>query len=289
VTEASTQVDAIARFAIGTHFADLEREARDRLTVHVLDTVGCAIGTLDSEPPRAVRRVAEQLGGRGSGSCTLIGGGTAAADRAILVNGSLVRYLDFMDNFLAPKQTCHPCDTFAGVLGAAELANLSGQECLTCLAVAYQVFTRLVHDAPVQEAGFDHTVQLAYGVAAGSAKALGLSVEQTANALALAGASAQGLVITRAEYLSNCKGLQSANVAMSAAASVFLAREGITGPLQVLDGKEGFSRHSNSAFKSPGSRRRSMRFSTARSKHTMRKSIRSLSWKRCLRYETSTS
>jgi 2-methylcitrate dehydratase len=65
-------------------------------------------------------------------------------------------------------------------------------------------------------------------------------VEQTAHALAIVGASAQGLVVTRAEYLSNWKGLQSADVSMSALTGVLLAQQGITGPLQVLDGKEGF-------------------------------------------------
>jgi 2-methylcitrate dehydratase len=204
--------------------------------------MGCAIGALGSEPPRAVRRTVEAYATAEHGPCTLIGGGQSAPDRATLVNGALVRYMDFMDNFLAPKQTCHPCDTFAAVLAAAETRGLSGREFLTAMAVAYQVFCRLIEEAPVQEAGFDHTVQLAYGVAAGVARALGLSVEQTAHALALAGASAQGLVITRAEYLSNWKGLQSADVAMSAFTCVLLAREGITGPLQVLDGKEGFSK-----------------------------------------------
>jgi len=48
--------------------------------------------------------------------------------------------------------------------------------------------------------------------------------------------------VTRAEYLSNWKGLQSADVAMSALTGVLLAREGITGPLQILDGKEGFQK-----------------------------------------------
>jgi 2-methylcitrate dehydratase len=145
-----------------------------------------------------------------------------------------------MDNFLAQGQTCHPCDTFAATLAAAELCGLNGQDFLTCLAVGYQVFCHLIEQAPVQEAGFDHTVQLAYGVAASVSKALGLTAEQTAHALAIAGASAQGLVVTRAEYLSNWKGLQSADVAMSAFAGVELAQAGITGPLQVLDGKEGF-------------------------------------------------
>jgi 2-methylcitrate dehydratase len=235
-----TQVEQLAAFAQEVAFEALPDRALARIKLHILDTLGCAIGALDSEPPRAVRRTVEAYGATDRGPCTLIGGGHAAPDRATLVNGALVRYLDFMDNFLAPKQTCHPCDTFAPVLAAAEAADLSGREFVTALAVAYQVFCRLIEEAPVQEAGFDHTVQLAYGVAAGSARSLGLTVEQTAHALAIAGASAQGLVITRAEYLSNWKGLQSADVAMSAFAAVLLAREGITGPLQVLDGEEGF-------------------------------------------------
>jgi 2-methylcitrate dehydratase len=186
--------------------------------------------------------MAQRIGAGEVGPCTLIGGGRAPVDRATLVNASLVRYLDFMDNFLAPKQTGHPCDTFGPVLAASEAADLSGRDFLTCLAIGYQVFCRLLEEAPVQEAGFDHTVQLAYAVAAGTSRALGLSHDQTAHALAIVGASAQGLVITRAEYLSNWKGLQSADVGMSALTGVLLAREGITGPLQVLDGKEGFAK-----------------------------------------------
>ncbi|HEV7447053.1 MAG TPA: MmgE/PrpD family protein [Steroidobacteraceae bacterium] len=235
-----TQVEQLAEFVHHATYSDLSNPALARLKLHLLDTVGCAIGALDSEPPRAVRRSLERFSPDEHGPCTFIGGGSGAPDRAALVNGALVRYLDFMDNFLAPKQTCHPCDTFAAVLAAAETADLGGSEFLVCMAVGYQVFCRLIEEAPVQEAGFDHTVQLAYGVAAGASRALGLSIEQTAHALALAGASAQGLVITRAEYLSNWKGLQSADVAMSAFTCVLLAREGITGPLQVLDGKEGY-------------------------------------------------
>ena len=233
-----TQVERLAAFTQRAVFEDVPPEALERLKLHVLDTLGCAIAALGSPPTAAVRRHAESY--VTDGPCTFIGGGKAPPDRAALLNGALVRYLDFMDNFLAPAQTCHPCDTFAATLAAAELCDLSGRDFLTCLAVAYQVFCRLVHDAPVQEAGFDHTVQLAYGVAAGASKALGLSTEHTAHALAIAGASAQGLVVTRAEYLSNWKGLQSADVSMSALTGVLLAQQGITGPLQALDGKEGF-------------------------------------------------
>lgn len=239
------QVDQIAAFARRVSPADLTPEVVDRFQRHVLDSLGCAIGALGSEPPRAVRRVVDRDGISDKGACTLIGGGRSTLERATLVNGTLVRYLDFMDNFLGPGQTGHPCDTFAAVLAAAETRDLSGEEFLTCLAVAYQVFCRMMWEAPVQEAGFDHTVQLAYGVAAGVSRALGLDPSKTAHALAIVGASAQGLVITRAEYLSNWKGLQSADVAMSAVTGVLLAAEGITGPTQVLDGKEGFAKAFN--------------------------------------------
>lgn len=47
--------------------------------------------------------------------------------------------------------------------------------------------TRLSDVAPVRDEGFDHTTQGAYAAAAGVAKALGLSQEQTANAIAISG------------------------------------------------------------------------------------------------------
>jgi 2-methylcitrate dehydratase len=52
-----------------------------------------------------------------AGPCTLIGGGRSAPDRAALLNGALVRYLDFNDSYLAPRETCHPSDN----LGATQL------------------------------------------------------------------------------------------------------------------------------------------------------------------------
>jgi 2-methylcitrate dehydratase len=234
------QTEQLARFALRAGVEELSEPARSTLKVHVLDTLGCAIGALGSEPPRAVGRQIDELGPGEGGRCTRIGGGTAAPDRAAQWNGALVRYLDFMDNYLAAQQTGHPCDTFACVLAAAEVAGAQGRDLLAALAAAYQVFGRLLDEAPVQEHGFDHTVQLTYAMAAGAARALGMQPEAAAHALALAGASVQGLVVTRSEYLSQWKGLQSAHTALATLNAVFLARQGITGPLQILDGKDGF-------------------------------------------------
>src|SRR3990170_2014600 len=62
----------------------------------------------------------------GSGPCSLIGGGSAAPDRAAFYNSALVRYLDFNDSYLAKGETCHPSDNLGAVLAAAEYAGASG-------------------------------------------------------------------------------------------------------------------------------------------------------------------
>jgi 2-methylcitrate dehydratase len=170
----------------------------------------------------------------------LIGGGKSSPDRAAFYNGALVRYLDFNDSFLSKGETCHPSDNVASVLAASEYADVSGKEFLVSLAVAYQVQCRLSEVAPVRDRGFDHVTQGAYAVASGVSKALGLDVVKTANALAISGASLNALRVTRTGELSNWKGLAYPFMSFCSLNAVFLAREGITGPLEVFEGNKGF-------------------------------------------------
>src|SRR5262249_52590195 len=211
---------------------------RNQLKVHILDSLGCAIGALKGEPVQSIRAQTQDFGG--AGHCTLIGGGRTAPDRAAFYNSALVRYLDFNDSFLASGETCHPSDNLGSVLAAAEYAGQSGRELLTALAAAYQVQCRLSEVAPVRAKGFDHTTQGAYAVAAGVSKALGLNQKQTANAIAIAGTAFNALRVTRTGPLSHWKGLAYPNTAFGATHAAFLARLGITGPLEVFEGNKGF-------------------------------------------------
>jgi 2-methylcitrate dehydratase len=180
----------------------------------------------------------EEFGG--APLCALIGGGRTAPDRAAFYNGALVRYLDFNDGYLAKGETCHPSDSLAPVLAAAEYANAGGRRLLAALAVAYQVQCRLSDAAPVRDKGFDHTTQGAYAMAAGVSRALGLDAAQTANALAIAGTACNALRVTRTGSLSHWKGLAAPNTAFAAVHAAFLAMRGITGPPEVFEGNKGF-------------------------------------------------
>jgi 2-methylcitrate dehydratase len=233
-----TLVEELASFVVKADYADLSEQARLQLKIHILDALGCAIGALQGEPVKLVRAHIQDFGG--SHYCTLIGGGRSDPDRAAFYNSTLVRYLDFNDAYLAPGETCHPSDNLGPVLAACEYSGCRGRDLLAALAVAYQVQCRLSDEAPVRDKGFDHTTQGAYAAAAGVARALGLDVEKTANAIAISGTSYNSLRVTRTGRLSNWKGLASPNTMFGATHAAFLALRGVTGPLEVFEGNKGF-------------------------------------------------
>ena len=231
-------VHNLAQFVTNATYDDLSDKAARQLKVRVLDSLGCAIGALDGEPIRALRKHLADFGG--AEKSTLIGGGRTAPDRAALYNSALVRYLDYNDSYLAEGETCHPSDNLGSVMAAIEYAGGSGEDLLTALAVAYQVQCRLSDEAPVRAKGFDHTVQGQYAAAAGVAKALGLDPKQTANAIAISGTAHNALRVTRTGELSHWKGLAYPETGFTATHSAFLAMRGITGPPEVFEGNKGF-------------------------------------------------
>jgi 2-methylcitrate dehydratase len=151
----------------------------------------------------------------------------------------LIRYLDFNDSYLAKGETCHPSDNLGAILTAGEWAGSTGRDLMTALAVAYQIQCRLSEIAPVRARGFDHTVQGAYAVAAGISKILGLDPVQTANAIAICGTAFNALRVTRTGKLSHWKGLAYPNLGACCTHAVLLARQGVTGPLEVIEGEKG--------------------------------------------------
>lgn len=232
-----TVVEELGEFSARASLESLSSAGRLQLRIRILDAVGCAIGALGEDPVRRVRQFVTDF--PLDGPCTLIGGGRSAPDRAALLNGALVRYLDFNDSYLAPGETCHPSDNLGAVLAAAELANADGATLLTALAVAYQVQCRLSDAAPVRQRGFDHTTHLAYSVAAGVSRALSLDAQHTANAIAISGTALNALRVTRTGMLSHWKGLAAPFAASAAMECVLLAQRGVTGPAELFEGNKG--------------------------------------------------
>jgi 2-methylcitrate dehydratase len=232
-----TQVEALAKYAARASFADLSAQSRQQLPVHILDSLGCCIAALGADPVATCRAQVADFGG--DGPCALIGGGNANPIFAAFWHTALVRYVDFMDNFLAPTETCHTADNFGVALSIAEYVGGSGRDLMVAVALAYTVQSRFVDHANFMTRGFDHTAQLAFSLNAAAGRLLGLSEPQIANAIAMAAASDASFAVIRAKPLSQWKGLASAQSALAAMNAVFLARRGVEGPLQVIEGPNG--------------------------------------------------
>jgi 2-methylcitrate dehydratase len=240
ISSGRSQAQGIAQFACRTKYEDLTPERRERLKVSVLDSLACAINALGARPIDACLAQAKEFGGPG-GSCTLIGGGRANVVYAAWYNTALVRYIDFMDSYLGRSEVCHPSDNAGAVLAACEHAGGSGKDFLTALAVAYQVESRLTASAPFMAHGFDMTTSLAFSLAAGVSKALGLDEAKTAAAVEICGDSGITLLVLRTTPISQWKGLASSQVALGCVHGVFLASRGVTGPKYVIEGANGLA------------------------------------------------
>ena len=234
---AMTQVEALAKYAARASFADLSAQSRKQLPVHILDSLGCCIAALGAGPVEACRAQVADFGG--DGPCALIGGGNANPIFAAFWHTALVRYVDFMDNFLAPTETCHTADNFGVALTIADYVGGSGRDLMLAVALAYTVQSRFVDHANFMTRGFDHTAQLAFSLNAAAGRLLGLSEPQIANAIAMAAVSDASFAVVRAKPLSQWKGLASAQSALGAMNTLFLARRGVEGPLQVIEGPNG--------------------------------------------------
>src|ERR1700691_53904 len=233
----TTQVEALAKYAARAGFADLSQESRRQLPIHILDSLGCCIAALGAGPVQACREQVAEVGG--SGRCALTGGGQANPIYAAFWHTVLVRYVDFMDTFLAPTETCHTADNFGVALTAAEFAGGTGRDLMLGVALGYTVQSRLVDHGNFMTRGFDHTAQLACSHKAAAGRLLGLSESQIAHAIAMAASSDASFAVIRAKPLSQWKGLASAQSALGAMNALFLARRGVQGPLSVVEGPLG--------------------------------------------------
>jgi 2-methylcitrate dehydratase len=228
----------LARFALEANYDEVGPAGIDQLKRHLLDAIGSMVHA--STKP-AIQKMLRQLLAMGEGgACKVPLVGNLPYDRAAQLYTALIRYPDFMDNFMGKEATCHPSDNIGPLLAAAQFRPTSGREFMAAMAVAYQIECRLVLEIPVMKEGIDHTLLLGYSMTAGIARLLGLNEKQTAHALGITGSSISPMVTSRAAYTYEWKGFASSMDALDCMNIAFLAREGMTGPVAIFEGPKGF-------------------------------------------------
>jgi 2-methylcitrate dehydratase len=240
MAETSPQTYQIAKFSLSRTYDDLPAATIDQLKKHLLDSVASLIHCLRRP---TIEKLVNQINEiSDSGNCKVPIIGSTSCDRAAQLYTALVRYPDFMDNFLGKEATCHPSDNIGALLAASQMVGASGRDFLLSMAIGYEIECRLIEEVPVMIKGFDHTLLFAYSITAALGRLLNLAVEQTANALAIAGCTFNPLVACRASYTTEWKGLMSSMVAFGCMNIVLQAKHGMTGPTEIFEGNKGFSK-----------------------------------------------
>jgi len=240
----STMVQRIAQWALAFDHATLSPRAVELIKHSVLDSLGCAILTLDEECVSGVLDFVRSMGG--SAQASLIRGGRKLPlTLATLANATLIRAIDFNDHLaLNPnsggKLGGHPSDNFAAIMAIAEWRNLGGADVIVALLGSYELYGR-VYRYLTPELPWDHTTSFGITVPAFAARLLGLDVEKTAHAIAISAAQSASLGVVRRGELSHSKFLASALVAERGVEAAQLAAAGVTGPMTVFEDTRGIS------------------------------------------------
>jgi len=229
--------EKLASYATSLRYEDLTPQAVHVTEKLLVDTIGCAIGGYHSEPGRIARRLATRSSSVpparvwGSGELSSI-------EAAAFANGVIVRYLDFNDTYMS-REVAHPSDMIPAILAVADAHHVNGRQALLAIATAYEVFASFADVCNLFNKGFDHGLYIAFGTAAGLGRLLELDKEQMANAIALTCAPNVPIRQTRSGALTMWKGCAASAAARAAIFATELAKEGMTGPSAVFEGRHG--------------------------------------------------
>lgn len=225
----------LAGFAAGLELTDVPDPVVRAAETCLLDTAGCAVGGLTTATTGIARAVAPDWGGGMRGRILGAADAYSTAEAAALVNGVMIRDLDFNDWYPGG----HPSDCTGALLAVAEDSRADGARLLASMIVAYEVFARLCAAAPLKQRGWDQ----GFGVAVATAAALGnlrqLGPDRTAHAIAMAAVAHLPMRATKAGQLSLWKGAATAHAARCALQCTQLAAAGMTGPEAVFEGRHG--------------------------------------------------
>ncbi|MBC6415426.1 MAG: MmgE/PrpD family protein [Bdellovibrionales bacterium] len=163
--------------------APLSQRAKEMLINRIIDNAGVAIASLQRSSVRNAREQALEhpfsKGGRVFGLSNKYG---FSPEWVAWANGVAVRELDFHDTYLAEDYS-HPADNIPPILALAQHTEKTGEELLKACLSAYEVHISLVKGICLHKHKIDHIAHLGPAQTAGLGVLLGMSVEQTYQAL----------------------------------------------------------------------------------------------------------
>jgi len=233
----------LARYAATLQYDDLPREAVTLAKQVVLDTLGVAIAASTLAPEgRLIADYVKVMGGHPSS--TVLGfGGKVPAPCAAYVNGGLAHMLDYDSTGDGGHASVA---TVPVAFAAAENAGcVCGRDLIAAVVCGSDIHTRLAQSISLPEwamtEGWLPTQLLGYiSGAAAAGRVSGLTEAQMVNAFGIAFNQMSGSRQMTAGAATDMRSMQAGFSGHGAILSTDLARLGIVGPKEILEGRYGF-------------------------------------------------
>ena len=227
-------------FTLQLRYKSIPKDVIEVARINFLDSLGVMSASSGIGAGTVGRNIAKRLGGAKEASVVGLAERVPAAN-AVLANGLLVHSLD-LDDSHSPSIT-HPSGVIVTTaIAVGEAIGASGEEIITAAVAGYELVTRLGSAAPGEFIKYGlHTTGITgpFATALVAARLYGLNREQTISAMGLAGSQVSGLMEFLADG-SDAKQFYAGWASHSGIMAALLAREGLTGPRSVLDGRQGF-------------------------------------------------
>jgi 2-methylcitrate dehydratase len=231
----------LTAYSAGLRYDTLPAEVVHAAKVRVIDTLAALAGGFDGEPCRIARRMAARM--PDAEGATITGSAMKTApDMAAFVNGTTARYVELNDVYHWPGSGGgHPSDVVMPILGVAEHMRASGRELLAAVVLAYEIYLRL--SDVIGKRPFDCANYACLAVAVASAKLMGLSRKQIADAASMAVVPNTVLRQVRTGHLSMWKAVTAGHAGKAGVFAAMLAREGMNAPYLPFEGSSGWCDH----------------------------------------------
>jgi len=216
-------------------FEAIPREVVDYAKLCLLDGLGCGLFGATQKWGVIAADLAQDLSGGGPASLWGRNGSASPTDTA-LANGTAIHGFEIDD--IHTRSLMHPgAVTIPAALALAEVHGKSGRDFLTAMIAGYEIGLRVGTCAgvPHQMKGYHPSGTAGcLGSAAAAAHILGLSAEQTTNALAIGATQAAGLYCA-VRTGAMTKRLHAGRAAQAGVLAAMLAARGFTGSPDALE------------------------------------------------------
>ena len=235
-----TYSQQIAEISTKLTLADIDQRTLENAKIFMLDCLGCILSGSQIVNAKVIRKAIEEI--QPDGDCTILGTGRKTNSMmAALINGTTGHSQDYDDDHREGTQHASVA-VLPAVLALAEKYGKSGADVLLAYIIGSDVTIRSGEAflGTSYYAGWHLTGTCGVmGAAAGAAKVMGLDVQQTVDALGVAGSAAGGL----GAFNSNgswTKRFHAGQSAMNGVLAAEMGKAGYFAPAAVYEDKDGW-------------------------------------------------